>query len=133
MHWIQLVLLVEQLVFLVEQMVIFNLSTGNWQLATGEIMLQLVHLCATGEQLATGEIEIHPCLLSILDVKKGKKRNTIKTNSAKLNTYAGFSEFRNSFFCVWWSSLNIILKKFLKFGKSNLDDSYKKDSYKKSV
>ena len=27
----------------------------------------------------------------------------------------------------------MILKKFLKFGKSSLDDSYKKNSYKKSV
>ena len=36
-------------------------------------------------------------------------------------------------FYVRLSSLNIILKKFLKFGKSSLDDSYKKDSYKKKV
>ena len=49
--------------------------------------------------------------------------------------YAGFSEFRiNKFFGVRSSSLSMILKKFLKFRKSSLDDSYKKDSYKeKSV
>ena len=49
--------------------------------------------------------------------------------------YAGFSEFRiKTIFGVRWSSLSMILKKFLKFGKSSLDDSYKKDSYKeKSV
>ena len=32
---------------------------------------------------------------------------------------------------VRWSSLSMILQKFLKFGKSSLDDSYKNNSYKK--
>ena len=48
--------------------------------------------------------------------------------------YAGFSEFHiKQIFGVRWSSLSMILKKFLKFGKSSLDDSYKKDSYKEKV
>ncbi len=36
------------------------------------------------------------------------------------------------FFGVRLSSLGRILKKFLKFEKSSLDDSYKKDSYKEN-
>ena len=40
--------------------------------------------------------------------------------------YEGFSEFCIKSFGVRWSSLSMILKKFLKFGKSSLDDSYKK-------
>ena len=43
-----------------------------------------------------------------------------------------FLNFAINFFCVRLSTLNIILKKFLKFGKSSLDDSYKKDSYKEN-
>ena len=56
-------------------------------------------------------------------------------NSIKLLDFHTFGidflNFAKNVFGVRQSSLSMILKKFLIFGKLSLGDSYKKDSYKK--